>query len=270
MLEAIGFDFDDTIIRTEQLVGEVVAKTIMEIFGKRIVENSQKVRPKLKEKELEKEIARHLFSGLSLPTLLNVFGITYTREEIQEAYSQIDSRRNRLYDFVSEATLFKGVRKFLEHLEKIKRARRAQRLKFVLFIASHADMEWVAINLENLGLIRYFDEFCTVFPKQKGIKKILEKHKIKPENCLFIGDRIEDLNAAQELGLRFLGMRKSTEQMESELYLETREQKPRIINDYTNILDKLGPLDKEMSQQIKKRIQNLRKIRKQTRKRKPV
>lgn len=259
MLEAIGFDFDDTIIRTEELVKRTIAKVILERFGKRIL--IKNMRKKLTREELERQIEQRIstLEGLHLPNLLNSYNINYEPQEIKEVYTSINNRIARLYEEAKESTLFKGIRRFLEHLYEIRKIREEKGKKLIVFIASHADMEWVRIILENLGLRKYFNEFCTIHPKQYGIRRILERHKINPEKVLFIGDSIDDYLAAKNLRMRFIGVKKSNESVKP----KTLDRLARtVINDYRSMQDKIKPLDPKISLQIRKRILRERQARK--------
>ncbi len=259
MLEAIGFDFDDTIIRTEEALVKTATKIILDKFGKRILVKNVR-NPDFSKEQLEKDIADTILSrGFNIENLLTSYGVKPDSFEIDDVLREIVNISERVLKEIKESTLFKGVRKFLEHLEEIKKARRQKGQKFVLFIASHASLEWVVTILEDLDLMKHFDDIVTIVPKQEGIQKILNKYTLNPRNVLFIGDSKADYFAAMDLRMRFLGIRKSGEKGRPK---ELADLDRSIMTDYKSVQDKIKPFDSIISQQIRERTIKQRLARK--------
>lgn len=70
-------------------------------------------------------------------------------------------------------------------------------LKIPLIIISGGNSQGVAKRLHYLGIE---EVHLAVKNKVELLTTLLEKHQIKPENCLFMGDDIPDLNCMKMIG----------------------------------------------------------------------
>ena len=95
------------------------------------------------------------------------------------------------------APFIPGAREFLEN--------HAGRCPF--FVASGTPHEELARILAGRHLARFFSEaFGTPKKKPDIIRDILDRHSLRPDHVLFVGDAMTDYRAALETGLRFVGI----------------------------------------------------------------
>jgi HAD superfamily hydrolase (TIGR01549 family) len=79
-------------------------------------------------------------------------------------------------------------------------------------ILSNNKRSLIIENLKKKNLLKYFDqilgfnEVSKVKPDPEGLLKILELEKIKPQEALFIGDMVTDIQAGQNAGIRTIAI----------------------------------------------------------------
>jgi len=78
------------------------------------------------------------------------------------------------------------------------------RLKtFVVSGTPQAEMERV---VAARGMDGYFTEVFGSPPlKDRKVREVLDKYRLRPERCLFVGDAMTDYDAARDTGLDFVG-----------------------------------------------------------------
>ncbi len=202
-IRAIGFDFDGTLIMSEVQKAEQMAIVFREKF--KVQKGVLAAYKKLAEKALSREEkVKALFWRLlhrkptkrELKIITEHFGEHYERSLrtcplfqctniIQELKQQVD--------FV-----------FLLSLEDTKEVRR---------IANHC------------GLGQYFDEILGgPMPKVENLKHVLKKHKLKPQEVLYIGDAHSDIVASKKVKVKtiLLGKRHLYERLKEDLDADFR------------------------------------------------
>ncbi|HKZ22452.1 MAG TPA: HAD family hydrolase, partial [candidate division Zixibacteria bacterium] len=101
-----------------------------------------------------------------------------------------------------QITLIDGVKEILEHFKK-------QNLKIGLISNSSFPTEFHIEELKNYDIIHFFEE--TLFSYDFGLRKphpdlfkhVLNKLELKPQETVFIGDRlIEDVSGPQKVGMK--------------------------------------------------------------------
>lgn len=96
---------------------------------------------------------------------------------------------------LSEVPLFEGMDKVIEKLH-------AQGNQIFLMSSNST------VNVANFLKIHKIDGYFTevygnagIFGKAPVMKKIMQKHRLKPEDCYSIGDEIRDIEAAKKAGI---------------------------------------------------------------------
>lgn len=97
------------------------------------------------------------------------------------------------------AQVYPGIREILEFLKQ-------RGLNVALFTGK--GIHTTTITLEEFGLQSYFDYIVTGNdvvehkPSSEGIRKILTRFQLKPEEVLMVGDSVADIKAAHGAGVR--------------------------------------------------------------------
>lgn len=161
------FDFDGTIVDTKSL------------FYKAIGDELEKF--KISRKRTEGFIDL----GLSLRRMLKKMG----------------------FSFFPRRTLKKRIWKKVEkHSSEVKKCRDIEYIKDIKtkkIIVSNSLKEFIIPILKHLHLKEYFREIYgaeSFADKAEFIKAYLKEHKIKKENCYYIGDRVADVKIAEKVG----------------------------------------------------------------------
>lgn len=85
--------------------------------------------------------------------------------------------------------------------------RRVSAARLPAFIVSGTPTTELLPVIRERGLARFFAEVHGSPPlKPQIIRDLLQRHALGASRCLFFGDALTDLNAAQETGLRFCGV----------------------------------------------------------------
>ncbi|MDD4910435.1 MAG: HAD family hydrolase [Candidatus Omnitrophica bacterium] len=78
--------------------------------------------------------------------------------------------------------------------------------KISLFVVSGTPQEEIAFIVKERGLEKFFCEvFGSPAKKQNLISGVLEKYGLAAREAVFVGDSIDDHEAAQKAGIRFIG-----------------------------------------------------------------
>jgi 2-phosphoglycolate phosphatase len=100
-------------------------------------------------------------------------------------------------NLVNKTELFDDVHDILEHFKDKK-----------IYLLSNKPTEFCKVILEKLEIRKYFKEVygSDSFPKLKpdpvGIIDIFRTEKVLQEECLFVGDSPQDINAAKSAGIK--------------------------------------------------------------------
>ncbi len=121
----------------------------------------------------------------------------YTFEH--ESYEQISVEFNRLYDLgFPKCGLVEGV------LDKIQESCQKGYHNVIL---SAARQDKLLIQTEQLGVAKYFDEILGInndlaHSKIEMAQNWMARSEVEPEDCMFIGDSIHDMETAEAIGIR--------------------------------------------------------------------
>ncbi|NCS71096.1 MAG: HAD family phosphatase [Candidatus Aenigmarchaeota archaeon] len=173
MITAIIFDIGGVFVKG---TSKIFIKNVCELLGIEV-----------KRDELEKELWTDLNRG-NIPLeyfIRKNFEIAITDEEMKKL----------IQVWLNNWKLDSSMVKFAKKLKP----------KYKLIMLSNVDFD-SAKKSEEIGL-NFFDhkfrsfELGIVKPERKIYEHVLKKIKAKPEECVFIDDKIEDVEAAEKLGI---------------------------------------------------------------------
>ncbi|MEO2127009.1 MAG: HAD-IA family hydrolase [Christiangramia sp.] len=97
--------------------------------------------------------------------------------------------------------------------------------KLQMFIVSGSDQEELRNLCSALGIAQYFNEiFGSPTAKPQLVSDLLKLYNLDSENCLLIGDSINDYDAAKENGMHFYGYNNSSLKNTGKGYIESFEE----------------------------------------------
>ena len=172
MIKALFFDFDGTISQTK----DIVEKTFFEVLDKLDFEYN-----KFKIKKL---------FGIKTEEILEKIGIK--EDKIKEKIKKI------YYKSLLEKI-------YLNHLSLCSSLKPLYKLKkdYLLIIVSNSEEIFLKAAIKKLKIINLFKEIYganSFSSKDKALKKIFKKYKIKPREAIYIGDRFSDIIYAKKAG----------------------------------------------------------------------
>ena len=175
-LRCIIFDMDGTLTQTNQLIFDSFNAIVERYQGKRL-------------KDLE---ITALFGPPEEGALAKVVGEDLVPKVMGEYLEFYRSNHQRL------ATLYPGIRPLLDYLKSRKQ---------YLALFTGKGVHTTRITLEEFGLTDLFD--CVITgndveehkPSGEGIRTILERFGLKPDQALMVGDSVADVKAARDAGV---------------------------------------------------------------------
>ena len=175
MIKAVIFDFDGTLIDTNQLIYEGLQFLSMRYKGE------QTPMPVLK-------------ALAGKPLTVQLSAVHPEKVDIMESQFQIWYRHNHH----QKARLFPGISEMLSKLE-------GENLSMA--IVTNNNRETLLMGLEHLGILNYFDHHITrddvavSKPSPEGLLKSLTRLNLRPDEVLFVGDTENDVLAAENAGV---------------------------------------------------------------------
>jgi pyrophosphatase PpaX len=118
------------------------------------------------------------------------------KERIDEAMKDFIAFYDR--HFFDNAEIFDGMREVIESLKK-------KGLRLGVFTGKGRST--TLITLDKIGITKYFDIIVTGSdvinhkPSSEGIRRIIDKFQIQPDQVLMVGDAVSDIKAAHEAGV---------------------------------------------------------------------
>lgn len=147
---------------------------------------------------LETILAYHMANGgLNRFKKFEVIYRDMLKEDLSEEKKKELGRRftDYCYEGVVAAPLVQGACAFLEEYHA----------KILLFVASGTPQEEIAAIVQERGLEKFFKEVHgSPATKNEIIKNILQRHSIKAQEAVFVGDSINDYYGAREAGVAFV------------------------------------------------------------------
>lgn len=186
-IKAVGFDFDDTLVQTEGGKDKIIVQVVHDLCGikkgVRIIYKSLK--GKLNRRDKIKVI------------LTKILKRKPTKKEIDQADREFSKRYRAL---LSTCPLFKCT-------NVLKELKKQTKFTFLLSLEKRTDVLAMA---KHCGVKKYFNEVLGG-PKSKiqNLKHILKKHKLKPEEVIYVGDMKNDIIISKKLGIKSIGIQKN-------------------------------------------------------------
>ena len=202
-IRAVGFDFDGTLIMSEEQKAEQMALVFREKFK---IQNGVKATyKKLAEKALSREEKVKALFKILLHRKPTAKELKTVKEHFGKHYQQ-SLRTCPLFQCTN---IIKELKKQVEFL----------------FLLSLEDKKEVKNIADHCGLGQYFDEILGGSKsKVENLKHVLKKHKLKPGEVLYIGDAHSDVIASKKVRVRtiLLGKKHFYEKLKEDLGADFR------------------------------------------------
>jgi len=175
--KCIIFDMDGTLTQTNEL----------------IFDSFNHVAEKYLNKRLTPKGITDLFGPPERECMINMLGGTENLDSVMEEYYHFYRNEHN-----SLATMYPGTKNILDFLK-------SQNVIIALFTGKGRHS--TDITLEEFGITKYFDVTMTgddvdeFKPSGDGIKKIMQKFSLKPNEVLMVGDAVSDFKASREVGV---------------------------------------------------------------------
>jgi len=186
-IKAVGFDFDDTLISTENKKYKLLEDAINKNFGTKNGIKKEYIKLRGKYNRIQKiEII-----------LTKLLKRKPTKKEIQAVSKEFSKNYKSL---LSNCPLF-------ECTNILKELKKQVNFLFLISLEKKGDVREVA---KHCGIGKYFNEILGG-PKSKlqNLKHVLKKHKLKPGQVIYIGDLKNDIIVSKKLKLKAVGIHKN-------------------------------------------------------------
>jgi len=187
-IDAIGFDFDDTLFVSETDKARIIAKIFKQCCSATSGVNA--------------EYRKLVGTGIAVEKKLKmIFRKFVHRIPKKKELAMV----RKMYDYEYSKSLLSC--KLMQCSNIIRDLRKQIK---VLFIVTLNPAKEVIPALKHCGMLKYFDEVCGG-PKTKvqNFRGILKKYKLNANNVVFIGDSNGDLRSAKKAKIHFIGLTKS-------------------------------------------------------------
>lgn len=201
-IKAVGFDFDGTLIMSEEQKAKAMADIFQDLF------HFQKIRQK-SISEAYKKISRR---GLSREQKIKLlFQKLLHRQPTRMEFSKVTTEFGQRYQQSMNTCPLFQCSNLIKELRK--------QVKFIFLLSLENRKEVMAIA-KHCGVAKYFTEILGgPKPKAKNLWHVLQKHHLKPSEVLYIGDAHSDVIAGKKLKIKvvLLGKRHTYERLKEDL-----------------------------------------------------
>lgn len=202
-IRAVGFDFDGTLIMSEEQKAEQMAIIFREKF--KVKRGVKSVYKELMGNALSREAkVKALFKQIlkRKPTAEEL-------KKVQEHFGKRYEQSLKTCPLFQCTNIIKELRKQVEFI----------------FLLSLEDKKEVRKIAGHCGVGKYFDEILGgPKPKVENLKHILKKHKLKPQEVIYIGDAHSDVVASKKVRIKtiLLGKKHLYEKLKEDLEADFR------------------------------------------------
>jgi len=203
VIRAVGFDFDGTLIMSEEQKAEQMAIVFREKFK---IEKGVKA-------EYQKLAGKALSREEKVKALFMKF---LQRRPTQKETKIIKDHFGKHYEQSLRTCPLFQCTNIIKELKK--------QVKFI-FLLSLEDKKEVKKIASHCGVGQYFDEILGgPKPKVENLKHVLKKHKLKPGEVLYIGDAHSDVIASKKVKIKtiLLGKKHMYEKLKEDLEADFR------------------------------------------------
>jgi len=187
VIKAVGFDFDDTLVITENKKEKLLEEIIYKKY--RIKKDIKKFYKNLKGLYNREEKIKII--------LTNVLKRKPSKKEIKQVSIAFSKKYQEL---LKSCPLFECT----NILKELK-----QQVKF-LFLLSLEEKKDVVKAAKHCGIAKYFDEILGgPIHKIDNLKHVLKKHKIKPSETIYVGDLKNDILVSKKLKVKSIGIQRN-------------------------------------------------------------
>ncbi|MBI4152405.1 HAD family hydrolase [Candidatus Woesearchaeota archaeon] len=197
-IKAVGFDFDGTLIVSEEQKAKAMAEIFREQFG--IKKGVEKAYASL----VGSASNRHQKVNSLFQKLLHRTPTVRERQSVAREFGKHYQRHMKMCPLFQCSNLIKELRKQVSFL----------------FLLSLENKKEVTAIAQHCGVAKHFDEILGgPKPKVENLLHIIKKHKLKPHQVLYIGDAHSDVIASKKMNVRvvLLGKKHTYERLKEDL-----------------------------------------------------
>lgn len=202
-IRAVGFDFDGTLIMSEEQKAEQMAAVFREKF--KVKKGIKLAYKKLMGKALSRE-----------EKVKALFKVLLHRNPQQKEVKIIKDHFGKHYEQSLRTCPLFQCTNIIKELKK--------QVDFI-FLLSLENTKEVRRIAKHCGVGQYFDEILGgPTPKVEHLKHVLKKHKLKPQEVLYIGDAHSDVIASKKVRVKtiLLGKKHMYEKLKEDLEADFR------------------------------------------------
>ncbi len=202
-IKAVGFDFDGTLIMSEQQKAKAMKDIFRESFNIK--------------RDVTKAYQKVSLLGLNREKKINlIFQHVFRRQPTKKEFATItDQFSQRYQQSMNTCPLF-------QCSTMIKELRSQAKFIFLLSLENTKEVKAIA---KHCGVAKYFDEILGG-PKSKvdNLRCILSKHHLKPAELMYIGDSHPDVIASRKVKIKvvLLGKKHTYEKLKEDLEADFR------------------------------------------------
>jgi HAD superfamily hydrolase (TIGR01549 family) len=108
--------------------------------------------------------------------------------------------QKELHKYMNDVKIYPGVGELIKRFNKE---------GYILCIVTSNSGKNVKKFLKNHSLMRYFEQLYSdplMFTKDRKIKKLIKKYKLKTDEVLYIGDEVRDVKEAKQAGVKTISV----------------------------------------------------------------
>jgi phosphoglycolate phosphatase-like HAD superfamily hydrolase len=186
-IKAVGFDFDNTLMNSENSKSKIFEEIFYHKYGirKGVADAYKKLAGKINREEKIVELIKKFLK----------------REPKVKEIKELSYEFSRGYEYRLSYCPLMLCTNILGELKK--------QVKFT-FLVSLENRDVVVSVAKHCGIAKYFDEILGG-PKSKidNFKHVMKMHGIKPEEMLYIGDSSQDIVQSKKLKMKAIGIQKN-------------------------------------------------------------